>query len=89
VRDIEAFCGRLDALRELRGREVVERWKALARSGEVRTVVRELLVQHYDPIYLQSMKRNYAAVQTPRTHVEWDGTTAKLVEAVARLVADS
>jgi tRNA 2-selenouridine synthase len=85
VRDVEAFCGRLDALRELRGRAVVDRWQALARGGDLATVVRELLLQHYDPIYLQSMKRNYAGVGEPQARVEWDDTPQTLEALAARL----
>ena len=28
-------------------------------SGDVASVVCELLVKHYDPVYIQSMKRNF------------------------------
>jgi len=85
VRDIDAFCARLDALRELRGREVVEGWQAAARAGDLREVVRDLLVTHYDPIYLQSMRRNFAGVVEPWRRIEWDGTGASLTRAVASL----
>jgi len=85
VRDLDAFCARLDALRALRGREVVESWQAAARSGRVRDVVRDLLVVHYDPIYLQSMRRNFAGVAQPWRRVEWDGGEPSMAEAVAAL----
>lgn len=60
VSDVPEFCARLDALRPLRGHEVVNRWQATARSGHIDSVVRELLDTHYDPIYVQSMQRNFA-----------------------------
>ena len=59
VRDAEAFCARLDALRELRGHATVDRWQHAARAGRFAEVVRELLEQHYDPIYLRSMAGNF------------------------------
>ncbi len=59
VDDLDAFCERLDALRALRGNEVIDRWQAQARGGAVETVVRDLLVEHYDPIYLRSIERNF------------------------------
>jgi tRNA 2-selenouridine synthase len=73
VRDIAFFCDRLDALTEARGKSVVADWQARARSGDVAGVVRELLTKHYDPVYLQSMQRNFehygAAKQlTPTDH---------------------
>jgi tRNA 2-selenouridine synthase len=59
VKDVAAFCKRLDALRALRGNEVVNGWQAAATTGRLTDVVRELLVTHYDPVYLQSMQRNF------------------------------
>ncbi len=59
TRDITYFCERLEKLTELKGREVVKRWQGLARDGDFATVVMELLTQHYDPAYAQSMQRNF------------------------------
>jgi len=59
VRDSKAFCERLDALTQLRGKQVVEGWKAQVRAGQTEPVVRDLLLSHYDPVYLQSMQRNF------------------------------
>ncbi len=60
VRDTEFFCERLGALTEARGKETVQAWQARAREGDSAFVVRELLLKHYDPVYLQSMRRNFA-----------------------------
>lgn len=60
VQDTEFFCARLQTLVDLRGREVVQGWCTLARAGETREVVRQLLEMHYDPGYAQSTHRNYA-----------------------------
>ncbi|MEA3393755.1 MAG: tRNA 2-selenouridine(34) synthase MnmH, partial [Pseudomonadota bacterium] len=46
VRDREAFCERLDALTQLRGKQVVEGWKAQVRAGQIEPVVRDLLLNH-------------------------------------------
>ena len=78
VKDTAAFCERLDALRVLRGNEVVKGWQEAARAGRTEEVVRELLVQHYDPIYLQSIERNFAGYAAPRAAPEWDGSDAGL-----------
>jgi tRNA 2-selenouridine synthase len=59
VQNHEFFCDRLDALKEIRGKAVVDAWKALVRSGGIETVVQDLLTQHYDPVYIQSMQRNF------------------------------
>lgn len=55
----EQFCLRLDALTAQRGRAVIEDWKTLVRQGALRPVVQALLTEHYDPVYLQSMERNF------------------------------
>lgn len=60
VKDIEFFCDRLGALTQARGKDVVTDWQTRSRTGDIASVVRELLVNHYDPVYLQSMKRNFA-----------------------------
>ena len=59
VKDGEAFCERLDALTQLRGKQVIDTWKAQVRAGDVQAVVRDLLLSHYDPVYVESMKRNF------------------------------
>ncbi len=87
VRDTETFCGRLDALRVLRGHETVNGWQARARAGQTREVVRDLLVAHYDPIYRQSMQRNFAGLAAPLATIEWDGTDASLDAATQRIAA--
>ena len=84
VADTQAFCERLDALRELRGKEVVTGWQEAARAGRNADVVRELLVSHYDPIYLQSMRRNFAGVAAPSLRLEWQGDEATLNAAAER-----
>lgn len=87
VRDTEAFCARLDALRTLRGHALVDRWQAAARSGDTMQVVRELLIDHYDPIYLQSMARNFAGIAVPRRVLQWDGSAAALGAAAEQAIA--
>ncbi len=86
VRDTDTFCARLDALRVLRGNEVVNGWQEAARAGRTREVVRDLLVSHYDPVYLQSMKRNFAGFAQPLLALDWDGNAASL-DAAARQVS--
>ena len=73
VKDTTFFCERLSALTEARGKETVQNWQQRASSGDIAWVVRELLVKHYDPVYLQSMRRNFthyasAQVIAPRDH---------------------
>jgi tRNA 2-selenouridine synthase len=73
VKDVEHFCERLHILSEFRGKVVVEDWKSSVRAGNIEPVVQALLTEHYDPVYLQSMKRNFqhfelSRVLTPTSH---------------------
>ncbi len=85
VRDTEAFCDRLAALREHRGGETVAHWQALARQGGHATAVRELLEQHYDPTYEQSMARNYTGFTRALPLDLADGEAATLASAAQGL----
>jgi len=84
--DPQAFCARLEPLRVLRGNEIVDRWQETARTGRADEVVRDLLVSHYDPIYLQSMKRNFPGLAMP-ARVEWDGSASSLQAAAREAIA--
>ena len=57
------LCGRLDTLRTLQSRETLDRWQQQVRDGDWPTLVRELLEQHYDPLYQRSQDRNYTGLQ--------------------------
>ena len=87
VRDIEFFCDRLAALTEARGKATVQDWQLRARSGNVASVVRELLLRHYDPVYLQSMRRNFAQYESARS-LSPDGRSMQAMTALARALLD-
>ncbi len=59
VKDSVHFCERLDVLADFRGKAVVNAWKDQVAAGNWAPVVQDLLMQHYDPVYLQSMRRNF------------------------------
>jgi len=87
VADTPALCDRLDALRAMRGNEVVKGWQEAARGGRTPDVVRALLLTHYDPIYAQSMKRNFVGVAAQPLALAWDGSEASLRAAAAAAIA--
>lgn len=92
VADIEAFCARLQALRELRGGATVQRWQAQARAGALREVVRELLTEHYDPSYERSMQRHFAGLAgfagfTGAQPLQLADATPETLAAAARALA--
>ena len=80
VKDTAFFCDRLEALTTARGKVVVQGWQALARADQCETVVRELLIKHYDPVYLQSMKRNFKQYDAAKLIAPQDHTTAAITE---------
>lgn len=90
VTDTATLCQRLQALRELRGADMVDRWQALARSGnpaDLAQMVQELLQQHYDPVYLKSMQRNFAGFAAAQDLPLADGDPATLRATAAALHA--
>jgi tRNA 2-selenouridine synthase len=60
--DVDAFCRLLDPLVPLRGRATVQRWQALARTGDWAGCFAALMQEHYDPLYDRSTSQNYAAL---------------------------
>lgn len=85
--DVPGFCERLNALRALRGHEAVDRWQAAARACDMPGVFRSLLLEHYDPGYAASMKRNFTGVSATHAELQWDGSEAALQIAADAAVA--
>ena len=87
-RDTDLFCRRLDALVQIRGREQVAAWQQQVRAGDIETVVRELLVKHYDPGYASSTQRNFKGFGEARV-VAPGSRAPEAMQALARELADS
>jgi tRNA 2-selenouridine synthase len=83
----ERFFGHMDTLVELRGKDTVAHWKALARDGRWADVFGDLMQRHYDPLYLRSMQRNFAGVAQARELPLADGGGAAMRAAAATLLA--
>ncbi len=88
VRDVEALCARLDALSEIRGKAVVQAWKSSLRLGRIESVVQELLSEHYDPVYQQSMQRNFRQYDKAEVLLPADRSNAAM-DLLARTLNDS
>ncbi len=81
------FLGlRLDALRALQSRETLDRWQQLIRDGDWSTLVRELLEQHYDPLYRRSQDRNYAGMLDPGNNLTTDDLSEDGIRRLAAAV---
>jgi tRNA 2-selenouridine synthase len=87
ARDVEGFCKLLDALVDLRGRERVQHWQAMARAGQWAELFALLMQDHYDPLYERSMKRHFAGLATAPVVDLADGGPAALQRAAHALVA--
>jgi len=61
LHDPETIKRQLGFLTELRGSETIAEWQALVNREAWPELVAALLEQHYDPAYLRSLSRNYAA----------------------------
>ena len=88
VRDVDFLCDRLSVLIPLRGRAVVEAWMALARSGQSPQVVRDLLTQHYDPAYMQSMQRNFVQFKDSKNIAPNDRSARAMADLSRQILQD-
>ncbi|MBN8762022.1 MAG: tRNA 2-selenouridine(34) synthase MnmH [Thiobacillus sp. 63-78] len=67
LHDPEMINRQLGHLVSLRGGETIAAWQALANARAWPELVTALLAQHYDPAYLKSLAKNYAAAPPDRT----------------------
>ncbi len=89
VRDVEHFCERLQVLVAFRGKVVVEGWQASVRAGNIEPVVQELLTQHYDPVYLQSMRRNFRQFENSKMIAPDDHSTGAMAILAQEIIRNS
>lgn len=83
--DADALAERLGALREMHGREVVERWQGWARGRDLASLFGELATRHYDPLYARSQAahfRQWATRRVVRAEVLDDAGIDALAQAV-------
>jgi len=64
--DANLLNAQLDCLLQLHGKEKITRWQEMALSNQMRTLVEELLLDHYDPAYLRSIDRNFTRIANAR-----------------------
>jgi tRNA 2-selenouridine synthase len=89
VQNTEEFCSRLEVLSEFRGKVVVDGWLNLVRTGHVDVVVQELLTQHYDPVYLQSMRRNFKQFEHAKTIAPTDHSEEAMSDLAIQMAGES
>ena len=74
---------RLHYLLALHGKERIRHWQELADQNRMTDLVRELLIEHYDPAYLRSIGRNFPQL-TGSNVVQLSGITEQDFLQLAR-----
>ncbi|MBV8210992.1 MAG: tRNA 2-selenouridine(34) synthase MnmH [Burkholderiaceae bacterium] len=83
----QLLAEQLETLAALHGKDVVERWQSLARSGQWDELVARLLEEHYDPVYSRSIRTNYRrAAEAGRVSLP-SADEAQFEQAARELVA--
>jgi len=67
INDPALLNTQLDCLTPLHGREKIAHWHQLALTGRMAELVEDLLSKHYDPMYLQSIKRNFSHFESAQS----------------------
>jgi tRNA 2-selenouridine synthase len=83
--DAEGFCKLLEGLVELRGRETVKAWQAMARAGQWSEVFAALMQRHYDPLYERSFGASYRQLPQATVLALPDAEAATLQRAASHL----
>ncbi|MEI7446166.1 MAG: tRNA 2-selenouridine(34) synthase MnmH [Burkholderiales bacterium] len=84
--DVPGLHVLLDKLVPLHGGERIGDWKALVAQDRWLELVERLLVEHYDPSYDRSMKRNFGRLAEAPT-VRLDGTDEAALDRAARTLS--
>jgi tRNA 2-selenouridine synthase len=86
AQQLDRFCGHLDTLVDLRGKETVARWKEWAGQGRWADVFEQMMREHYDPLYQRSMQRNFAGIGSALQLALPDGQAESMRDAARQLL---
>lgn len=86
VHNPKLFVERLQVLKERLGRDQLKDWMTLIDTGALAEVVQDLLTKHYDPLYAQSIERNFTAFASALPCVLTDRSPEALARAAASLI---
>ncbi|MCM1129014.1 MAG: tRNA 2-selenouridine(34) synthase MnmH [Alistipes senegalensis] len=87
VKDPVWLNERLARLTELHGHAKIGRWQDLALEGQMNVLVGELLAEHYDPLYLRSIYRNFIHAEEAQELKLPDIDEASFSQAAQELMA--
>jgi tRNA 2-selenouridine synthase len=80
--DRHGLAETLGRLKEMQGKETVQRWQGWAEAGDLPPLFAELMALHYDPHYERSQARHFAA-WAQRERVAAPDLTPEGIDAVA------
>lgn len=89
VADPAWLLERLGHLRGLQSNETLDRWRKLVEAGDFASLVEELLIRHYDPLYERSQNHNYASFGEAARYATDSLENAALESIAARILATS
>jgi tRNA 2-selenouridine synthase len=84
--DPNGMVDKLEPLKPLVGKQVLDEWRALARTGAIDALFESVMVQHYDPCYARSSRRHYGERVDSQPLLLSSLDPAALSQAVERLV---
>ncbi|MEO8407706.1 MAG: tRNA 2-selenouridine(34) synthase MnmH, partial [Oxalobacteraceae bacterium] len=84
----DALNAQLDCLVGLHGKEKIAHWHQHALSGDMESLVAELLIEHYDPAYKRSIQRNFNQYDHAQI-LELTGIDTESLQSAARQLTGS
>lgn len=61
--DTQLLKTQLDCLSQIHGKEQIRKWSALAEENQIKKLIEELLLKHYDPAYQRAIARNFTQAE--------------------------
>lgn len=86
VTDPTLFVERLQVLKERLGSDQLKEWLSLIGNGAMAEIVQDLLTKHYDPLYAQSIERNFTEFASALTCTLPDHSPEALTQAAVFLI---
>ncbi len=87
--DPVAMVDKLEPLKPLVGKDALAQWRSLATAGEIDQLFESVMLQHYDPCYVHSTRRNFGERGEEGTYELRALGGEEFAGAVGRIVVES
>jgi tRNA 2-selenouridine synthase len=87
VSDPHSLVDKLEPLKPLRGAKLLNEWRASANARDIDALFASLMVDHYDPLYTDAIKNNYAHLQQAAS-VRLDEISITALDAAAHMLRE-